>query len=180
MMGQNQTNLIKELISEWLDIVDTEYFMGALYELLKLSFESMLDQIQQIIKDEPNALQQSTTHPDKCIHTLKLTRLLKVNFDKSVFIQFQKQDSRVWNEFRGDDAQTLQYEVMAAQLSKFVYFGDLYNVTMSDLMLDPTQIKGRSSNQMTMGEDQGLGSITELLKSTSLGDEDDDEMKQLA
>jgi hypothetical protein len=39
-------------------------------------------------------------------------------------------------------------------------------------------MKGRSSNQM-MGDDQGLGSITELLKSASM-DDDDDDMKQLA
>jgi len=45
-MGQNNSALIKEMISEWLDIVDTEYFMGTLYELLKVSFDSLLDQIQ--------------------------------------------------------------------------------------------------------------------------------------
>jgi hypothetical protein len=77
--------------------------------------------------------QASTTHPGelviqaaKCVSTL-----FKANNDANVFITDLLALPLL------SQSETTLVEKLVAQLSKFVYFGSLYEVSMGDLMSDP-------------------------------------------
>jgi len=42
-----ESSLSKELLAEWLDIVETDYFMSGLFELLNESFSNFCDLLEQ-------------------------------------------------------------------------------------------------------------------------------------
>ncbi len=46
---ENKDALSQELLNEWLDIVETDIFMGALYELIAESHSSFVDKIESSI-----------------------------------------------------------------------------------------------------------------------------------
>lgn len=48
-----ESALGKELLSEWLDVVQTEMFVGCLYELLSKSVDGLLDKIEEILVEDP-------------------------------------------------------------------------------------------------------------------------------
>jgi len=43
---KNEKPLTKELLYEWLDIIETEFFMGTLFELINESIISLVDKIE--------------------------------------------------------------------------------------------------------------------------------------
>jgi hypothetical protein len=42
------------LLNEWQDVLETEYFIACLYELIKASFEGLLDLIATEVTKDPN------------------------------------------------------------------------------------------------------------------------------
>lgn len=54
-----QGGLSLELFNEWQDIVETDYFAGCLYELIKTSFENLLELIETEVSKDPNCLTQN-------------------------------------------------------------------------------------------------------------------------
>lgn len=50
------SDLSKELLNEWLDIVETEIFTGTLFEMISMSIESLFDKIEAQVLEEPENL----------------------------------------------------------------------------------------------------------------------------
>lgn len=46
----NKDALSQELLNEWLDIIETDIFMGTLYELITESFSSFVEKIESSIQ----------------------------------------------------------------------------------------------------------------------------------
>jgi hypothetical protein len=51
--GNSESALGKELLSEWLDVVQTEMFVGCLYELLTKSVDALLEKVEEILLEDP-------------------------------------------------------------------------------------------------------------------------------
>jgi len=49
----SESALGKELLSEWLDVVQTEMFVGCLYELLTKSVDALLEKVEEILLEDP-------------------------------------------------------------------------------------------------------------------------------
>ena len=54
-----QSAITIELLNEWQDILETDYFIACLFELIKVSFEGMLDLIASEVTRDPNCGIQS-------------------------------------------------------------------------------------------------------------------------
>lgn len=54
-----QSAITIELLNEWQDILETDYFIACLFELIKVSFEGMLDLIASEVTKDPNCGIQS-------------------------------------------------------------------------------------------------------------------------
>lgn len=53
-----------ELLNEWQDILETDYFAACLFEFIKVSFDGMLDLISTEVAKDSNCGIQTTTSED--------------------------------------------------------------------------------------------------------------------
>lgn len=128
-LGQwKEEGLQRELLLEWLDVVDTQVFQSALFELISDSFQSFSDSVETMLK-EPGQLVMAEG-PEPVVHVVKLSTLLFRKNNEGLFAQQLAQDMQMYMSFD----QVCGCEDFLAQLAKFVYFGALYECTLKDLL----------------------------------------------
>lgn len=137
------SQLCEELTLEWLDLVETPYFQAALFELCQESCAALVQKVDDELHQDMAQWQASTTHPGELvIQTAKcVSTLFKANNESNSFITELLQLQLL----SGKEVSLV--EKLAAQLSKFVYFGTLYDVAMLDLMNDPATVQAAGGSE---------------------------------
>ena len=107
--------------------------MQTLYELLQLSFREMQTTIENSLVSDASAWQVSQTFQDeKVIPVVKaLTSLFKLNTEQNAFVKVLQDTTTP------ELGSERLFDQLFVQLAKFVYFGNLYQVDISDLMREP-------------------------------------------